>query len=222
MMKVFLKVLTICLLLSQMTTLASQNSSAQIRITCEEEVVLGDVVKIAVMGLPAKAKITLTAELIDRAGRVWRSAADFIASDGGKIDTSKQAPVSGSYSGVDYLGLFWSMQDTKEVKKESPFIDNNERSIVTFKVLQDEKVMAEKQQKRWRQKPGVISEEVKDQGLVATFYKPQANRPRPGIILVGGSEGGIRWQKEMGGILASHGYATLAVAYFNLETLPAA
>ncbi len=221
-MKVFLKVFTICLLLSQVTTLASQKSSAPIRIICGEEVVLGDVVKIGVTGLPAKAKITLTAELIDRVGRVWRSSADFIATDSGKIDTSKQAPESGSYSGVDFLGLFWSMLDTKEIKKDSPFMDTDERSIVTFKVLQGEKVIAERQQKRWRQKPGVISEEVKDQGLVATFYKPQANRPRPGIILVGGSEGGIRWQKEMGGILASHGYATLALAYFNMETLPAA
>ena len=128
--------------------------------------------------------------------------------------------MTGSYSGVDPHGLFWSMQDTKEVNKDNLMFDTFEATTVTFRVMRDGKLVAEKRQKRWRQKPGVTSTEIRDKGLVATFFKPQGNRPRPGIILVGGSGGGIGWQREIGAILASHNYTTLALAYFGMDGVP--
>ena len=52
--------------------------------------------------------------------------------DSGAINLAKQAPVSGSYSGIDALGLFWSMQDTKEVKNDATLKETFERSIELF------------------------------------------------------------------------------------------
>ncbi len=188
-----------------------------VRIILKDAVLLGDTVSLRVVGLPPDKQVTIGAEMIDRSGRIWRSSANFISTNGGEVDVSKQAPLASSYSGVDPLGLFWSMEDTKEVSNDKSMFDTDQATTVRFRVTYEGKLLAEARQKRWRQMPGVTSTEVSDKGLVATFFKPQGDRPRPGIILVGGSEGGIGWQRNTGALLASHGYATLALAYFGME-----
>jgi dienelactone hydrolase len=194
-------------------------STEPVKILGPDELLLGDPSMLKVVGLPAKSTITLTAELIDRSGRLWRASADFVSSASGEIDLAKVAPQSGTYSGIDPLGLYWSMQDTKAVKKDSPLIETFERSVVVFRVLQDGRTLAEKSQTRWRQAAGVQAEEVKDQGFLATLYRPQTKLPRAGIILVGGSGGGIGWQRNLAALLASKGYCALALAYFSAEGL---
>jgi dienelactone hydrolase len=188
-----------------------------VQIILKDTILLGDNVSLRVVGLPPGKQVAITAEMIDRSGRIWRSTANFISTNRGEIDVSKQAPLASSYSGVDPLGLFWSMADTKEVSQDKSMFDTDLATSVTFRVADEGKLLAEARQKRWRQAPGITSTEVRDKGLVATFFKPQGDRPRPGIILVGGSEGGIGWQTNTGALLASHGYATLALAYFGME-----
>ena len=206
--------LTLSLLLIQPASFAR---ARPVQIIVKDNVVIGDTVSLRATGLPPGKQVTIGAEIIDRSGRIWRSSADFTSTNRGEVDVSKQAPLAGSYSGVDPLGLFWSMEDTKEVSKDKSTFDTDQATTVTFRVTSEGKLLAERSQKRWRQMPGVTSIEVREKGLVATFFKPQGNRPRPGIILVGGSEGGIAWQKNTGAILASHGYASLALAYFGME-----
>ncbi len=215
--QVFISLICLCIL--QASSIQAKTPLQSAKILCADEVILGDQVNIKISGLSANVNVTISAEFIDRNGRLWRSTADFVVSDSGELDLSKQAPMAGTYSGVDGLGLFWSMLDTKEVKSDSPLKESFERSIVVFRLVQNGKVISEKQQTRWRQKAGVSAEEVKDQGFVAAFYKPQSKSPRAGIILVGGSSGGIGWQRNIAAILASRGYATLALAYFSTEGL---
>jgi dienelactone hydrolase len=56
--------------------------------------------------------------------------------------------------------------------------------------------------------------------LVANLHLPGGDGPFPGVLLVGGSGGGIGWQDEIGALLAKEGYAALALAYFGMESLP--
>ncbi len=199
----------------------AQTPLKPVKILGADEVILGDPVNLQFTGLSAKTQVTINAELIDRNGKLWRASVDFVVPETGEINLAKHAPLSGTYSGIDPLGLFWSMQDTKAVLKDSPLKETFERSTVVFRVIQDGRTLAEKQLTRWRQRAGVSVEELKDQGLVATFYKPQSKARRAGIILVGGSSGGIGWQKNLAATLASQGYCALALAYFNTEGLPA-
>lgn len=62
--------------------------------------------------------------------------------------------------------------------------------------------------------------EVREGGLVANLWLPAAEGPHPGVLLLGGSGGGIGWQDHVGEMLAENGYAALALAYFGLEGLP--
>lgn len=66
----------------------------------------------------------------------------------------------------------------------------------------------------------LISTDVRDGGLVATYYRPETERRLPGIVVLGGSEGGIEGAQKLAQPLAEEGYATLAVAFFGTAGLP--
>jgi dienelactone hydrolase len=61
--------------------------------------------------------------------------------------------------------------------------------------------------------------EVKAEPFVADFYCVKSSIPKPGILLLGGSEGG-RPNGRLPDFLASNGWAVLAVAYFRDKGLP--
>jgi dienelactone hydrolase len=56
-------------------------------------------------------------------------------------------------------------------------------------------------------------------GLVGAYYRPAGTGPFAAVITLGGSEGGL--SEGRAGLLASHGYAALALAYFGIGALPA-
>ncbi len=62
---------------------------------------------------------------------------------------------------------------------------------------------------------------VEAEGLVAKLYLPAGEGPHPGVLVLGGSGGGIGWQEDTAAVLAEHGFAALALAYFGMEGLPA-
>jgi len=66
----------------------------------------------------------------------------------------------------------------------------------------------------------VTARKVREAGLVGSLFEPKAVGPRPAVLVVGGSGGGVRWSEEMAALLASHGYVALALAYFGMEGLP--
>lgn len=61
---------------------------------------------------------------------------------------------------------------------------------------------------------------VRDDGLVATLFLPADPTPRTGVIVLGGSEGGLRAAEWLAQQFAKEGWPTLAVAYFGTEHLP--
>ena len=62
---------------------------------------------------------------------------------------------------------------------------------------------------------------MRENGLVANFYRPSSSGARPGIIVIGGAGGGLGSSSAVGSLIAERGYAALALAYFGLEHLPA-
>ncbi|MFN7552806.1 MAG: alpha/beta hydrolase [Pseudomonadota bacterium] len=63
--------------------------------------------------------------------------------------------------------------------------------------------------------------EVRDEGLVASWFAPTGAAPGPALLVLGGSEGGKQTSTRMAADLHAHGYATLALAYFDEQGLPA-
>ncbi len=64
----------------------------------------------------------------------------------------------------------------------------------------------------------VVRVPVASGSLVGTFFAPSDGKRHPAIVVVGGSEGGLH--DEQARMLAEHGYAALALAYFGVDPLP--
>jgi len=55
--------------------------------------------------------------------------------------------------------------------------------------------------------------------VVANLWLPSGKGPYAAVLVVRGSGDGIDWQDYWGDILARHGFAALALAYFGMEGL---
>src|SRR5689334_907666 len=146
-MRWLLTVSCLCLMLAGSQLMYAQQAEAA-QISIKDGTIAGDEVPLVVSGLQPNARITIIAEMLGRSGRKWRSTADFTATEKGIVDVSKQAPLTGTYSGIDPTGLFWSMNDTKEISKEAALYETDEVSIVTFRVVSSENTLAEKDHRR--------------------------------------------------------------------------
>src|SRR3989304_2603239 len=65
---------------------------------------------------------------------------------------------------------------------------------------------------------GIERMEVREEGLVGVYFFPKGKQNIPALIILGGSEGGIK--EPRGALLASRGFATLTLAYFGVVGLP--
>ena len=174
-------------------------------------------VSIRVLGLEPNQTVVLRARMRDDVERDWSSYASFRADASGAIDVSSQPTLSGTYDGVDQMGLFWSMTGQIDDGKGLPsFMKTPLTTTVTAEVGGE--VVASATLERTHLAPGVRVIPVREQGLVGTLFRPDGDGPRPAIIVLGGSEGGL-WESPAA-LLASHGYVALALAYFGIEGLP--
>lgn len=57
-------------------------------------------------------------------------------------------------------------------------------------------------------------------GLVGQFHEPTGNTRSPGLLVLGGSEGGLEQANELAEQFVAEGFATLALAYFGISPLP--
>jgi dienelactone hydrolase len=64
----------------------------------------------------------------------------------------------------------------------------------------------------------VTREEVRDDGLVATFFRPPDGGRKGAVIVMTGSDGGLK--EDQAALLASRGFAALALGFFGLPGLP--
>jgi dienelactone hydrolase len=65
---------------------------------------------------------------------------------------------------------------------------------------------------------GLTRTDVAERGLVGVLYRPAGNQPLPAVLMLGGAEGGLH--EDNAALLAAHGYAVLALAYYGMPGLP--
>jgi dienelactone hydrolase len=168
-------------------------------------------------GLAPGERVAIQAELVDGANEPWASHAEFAADEQGAVDTSKQAPVKGSYTGVSATGLVWSMKPTaKHVASYQGQRDLGPQTI-TFNLIRNGQKVANAQLEQLAIVDGVKRINLNGQ-LHGAFLLPNTPGKHPGVLVVGGSEGGLPLRRAAW--LASRGYAALALAYFRYEDLP--
>lgn len=177
-------------------------------------------VAVRVNGLAPGALVTIHAQACDDSGRAWESHAAFQADAAGCVDTSAHESRGGTYRGRDAMGLFWSMRlAEKPEKAPATFLrEGTNPDTVSLKVeIGRHEVAAAQLERRWLA-PGTKVLDANEDGLVARLFVPPGRGPHRTVIVFGGSGGGYDLDKAA--VLARHGFATLALAYFGIPPLP--
>jgi dienelactone hydrolase len=160
-------------------------------------------------------RVTITAAARDPREVGFRSTADYEADGRGEIHPATQAPLSGTYEGVDPYGLWWSMHS----EPIQDFAIGLAPVATTLQATLEGSPIAGARLERVRLRAGVRVLNLEGEGLVGVLFSPP-DRPAPGIVVLGGSEGGLHWSGHLAALLASRGFAALALAYFGISSRP--
>jgi dienelactone hydrolase len=191
--------------------------SAQMLTVTPTRVLMDESADIRAQGLQPGEHLLLSAALIDGAGQPWRSEVEVVADAQGSLDLSTQAPVKGSYKGVSGMGLIWSMMPAgKGITVYRPPREPVPQKV-DFQLVRDGKTVATAQFEQEPVAAGVRQVSLTGQLHGAVFW-PAGGGPHPGVLVLGGSEGGVPLRRAAW--LASRGYAALALAYFRYDNLP--
>jgi dienelactone hydrolase len=184
------------------------------------KVLMGTFINISLDDLPHNKNVTLHAYRRNWEGLIY-SFACFKTDSKGQIQLNKDKPISATYSGVDSLGLFWSMTKPTCINEELPFeINNLKGNTIYFQLEVDGRIISKNELQLILETPDIHCEEIRNNNMAANFYYPENKHNVPLVIMLGGSDGGIRQVDDRAKIISSHGYAVLALGYFGMENLP--
>ncbi|MGN8062381.1 acyl-CoA thioester hydrolase/BAAT C-terminal domain-containing protein [Ralstonia sp. 22111] len=178
---------------------------------------------IVVTGLAPGAQVGIVAQTRRGNGVLWHSRAAFVADAQGTVDLTRDAPVSGDYTGVSAMGIIWSQRPEDGTAREVFPLPATEPLTTTLTATAEgESVHASFVQRLAA--PGVTRHDVRapdnEEGLVGTLYLPDPYAhpgPRPAVLILNGSGGGTN--EPRAALYASHGYAAFALAYFKAPGL---
>jgi hypothetical protein len=201
---------------------ATQGAPApEINIT-PDHAFINDNVQIVLQGFETDQPVTLSASFTNSVGQIWESHAEFLTDRHGRVDLATRAPISGTYRHADAMGLFWSMSLVPSENVKVPSVHGASTNIdvqeVKVTAAANGHILAAATLQRFWLPTGVERIDVRDNGLRGILFLPSGVKPHPGVIVLGGSEG--RLPETSAALLASKGYAALALAYFNYEDLP--
>jgi pimeloyl-ACP methyl ester carboxylesterase len=180
-------------------------------------------INIRIFDLPPLGKVKISASVsFPWAKSVeYESSAWFTADSSGNLDLSKRRPDSGSYDFIDSMGLIVSL---KRVKGE--FKDVVQNIAVDQGLWID--IKAECGQdgsfarvERLLMSPELKSLEIHDEFVGKLFYTEKSNNKT--IVFLGGSSNeDLSTILPLSALMASHGFTTLALAYFGQKGLNSA
>jgi dienelactone hydrolase len=185
--------------------------------------VYGTPFSLKVTGLQPGERATVKAVSTDARKIIWESTAVFEADAAGAVDVARQAPVSGSYGEADIFGLLWSMKPLNPPAQQRIGYRDDEVNgwTVDFSVTDAAKTTASARFRCVYQMPGsgLVRVPLEKDGLRGFLYHPAEGGPFPGVIILGGSNGGLyEWLAQA---FASNGFAALTLAFVQYPSLPA-
>ncbi|XP_030281718.1 acyl-coenzyme A thioesterase 3-like isoform X3 [Sparus aurata] len=178
---------------------------------------------ILVQKAPSGFQLTVHALHKCEDGHSWEAFGHYTADTIGTVNVSEDPSLGGTYSGVEQMGLLWSL---RPVPGSKPGLRLRKMNVqipmeVTISVYQghqtegfmDQVPLASVVVERWYMAPGVSRIPITEDGLTATLFLPPGPGPFPGLLDLWG--GGGQLVEYRASLLASHGIATLALDYLT-------
>ncbi|MEV5748098.1 acyl-CoA thioesterase/bile acid-CoA:amino acid N-acyltransferase family protein [Actinoallomurus sp. NPDC052308] len=184
-------------------------------------------IHLTIRGLAPHDTVEVGAAARDYRWDGWHSRAVFRADGHGTVDLDRARPRAGTYTGVDGMGLFWSMVPPGGNADDRMFLPLPAEQQSAYDVqitvtAHGRRLAARTLTRQWRasgvtRKSLTVAADKVDGDL---FLPPPDRGRHPAVLLFGGSEGGNRGNFDAA-LLASHGYPALSLAYFHDPGLPA-
>ncbi|XP_049928887.1 acyl-coenzyme A thioesterase 2, mitochondrial-like isoform X2 [Epinephelus moara] len=156
-------------------------------------------------------------------GNSWEAFAHYTANATGTVNVSEDPSLGGTYLGVEPMGLLWSLRPVPGSKPGLRLRKINVQTPmeVTISLYQghqtegflDQVPLASVVVERWYMAPGVHRIPITDYGLSAVLLLPPGPGPFPGVLELWG--GGGKLVEYRAALLASHGFASLALDYLT-------
>jgi dienelactone hydrolase len=145
---------------------------------------------------------------------VREAVAAFRADHAGTVDTGRDASLNGTYTGADPFGLWWSGNLAGPPARGIP-----SPVSATVSAEADGRTGQAIVERLWLA-PGATVTEVREPGVWGLFARPPGPGPFPAVVAFAGSSGVLGPAGAWAPVLASHGIAALAIAYFGAPGLP--
>ncbi|XP_073327977.1 peroxisomal succinyl-coenzyme A thioesterase-like [Pagrus major] len=156
-------------------------------------------------------------------GHSWEAFGHYISNAIGTVNVSEDPSLGGTYSGVEQMGLLWSLRPVPGSKPGLRLRKTNVQTPmeVTISVYQghqtegfmDQVPLASALVERWYMAPGVRRIPITEDGLTATLFLPPGPGPFPGLLDLWGGEGKLLEYRAA--LLASYGIASLGLDYLT-------
>lgn len=172
-------------------------------------------VGIKVTALPPGQRVSIRATVRD--GAVWSSRADYLVPASGTVDLDSQAPVDAPFSGVDGMGLFWSMRSASGAPATSGETWGASTLRVRLTAVVGGRRVADTSVVRVGLASASVSRAVFDDGISGDFFQPtsEGKALRPAIIVFDGTDSGTSIGVIAASQLAANGYPALALSTFG-------
>ncbi|KAM6075374.1 dynein axonemal light chain 1 isoform 4-T4 [Chlamydotis macqueenii] len=185
-------------------------------------------VETRVAGLGPGQPVTLRALAADERGCLFQSCAHYRADGRGELHLGTDASHGGDYTGVEPMGLFWSLAPAGMERPYQRLVPRSTGTPMKVEMLVHQghslssaipgPVVAKAEVERWFTAPGVRRIRLKEGGVRGSLFLPPGDGPFPGVIDMYGDEGGLIEFRSS--LLATHGFAALSLPYFDFEDLP--
>ena len=177
-------------------------------------------IKISISGLSPGEHMTLRTVMCYPWAEsvVFGSTAEFIVDDNGCVDLTRDAPISGDYTGVDSMGFITSMRHMSG-KLNKAFVNlSNDKNVIIQITAECGTETAKARIERCFLSPDTKVERISEP-FVGEFYYSEEPKNKT-VLMWGGSGGGLANVLPMASLLAAHGFNVLALAYFGVPGLP--
>ncbi|XP_037342978.2 peroxisomal succinyl-coenzyme A thioesterase-like [Pungitius pungitius] len=186
--------------------------------------------RVKVQNLPPGSAVTLHSLHRSEDEDLWEAYGHYVTDQQGSVSLADDLSFGGTYTGKEAMGLLWSMRPIPGSCKGLRLKKTNvcTPQLVHISVYDghveegftERPPLASVLSERWFMGPGVRRVEVQEKGVRGTLFIPPGPGPFPGVMDLWGGGGGLVEYRSA--LLASHGYASLALQFFDVGELPSA
>ncbi|KAK9976108.1 hypothetical protein ABG768_021314 [Culter alburnus] len=183
--------------------------------------------QIIIMNLLPNQEVTLHSLHQSEDKDFWEAFGHYISDEHGIVTVAKDVSLGGTYEGIEQMGLLWSMRPIPGSRSGLRLRKTNVLTPMVIHIsvysghlsqgFSEITPLATGVTERWYVAPGVERVNIREKGVRGALFLPPGPGPYPAVLDLWGGGGGLVEYRSA--LLASHGFASMALEYLAPEEL---